>query len=312
MRPMMLAMPGSEGFAAELFGPLGCDRGSVNIHHFPDGETLVQIDNEVRGRDLVLVAQLDRPDDKFLALYFTASTARELGARRIGLVVPYLPYMRQDARFHPGEGVTSVHFARLLSQCCDWLVTVDPHLHRHHDLATLYAAPATVVHAAPAISRWISENVERPLLVGPDGESDQWVAEVAGAVACPYTVLDKQRHGDRDVEVALRMPSAVEDWKNRTPVLVDDIVSTAHTMIVAAALVRESGMPAPVCVAVHALFCGKAAEELRAAGVARICSCNTVVHDSNAISVSLLLVSAIEDFLHGGSGTGRRATAGGD
>jgi ribose-phosphate pyrophosphokinase len=84
-----------------------------------------------------------------LPLLFAADTARDLGARRIGLVAPYLAYMRQDIRFHAGEAVTSRTFAAILSRHLDWLVTVDPHLHRYHELSEIYRIPTQVVHAAP-------------------------------------------------------------------------------------------------------------------------------------------------------------------
>jgi ribose-phosphate pyrophosphokinase len=77
----------------------------------------------------VIRSALDHPDDKLLPLYLSACVARELGARRIVLVLPYLPYMRQDAVFQPGQR-RSRAISRLLSSCCDALVTVDPHLHR--------------------------------------------------------------------------------------------------------------------------------------------------------------------------------------
>src|SRR3546814_1718571 len=76
------------------------------------------------------LSSLDHPYAKVLPLLFAADTARDLGARRIVLVAPYLAYMRQDIRFHAGEAVTSRTFAAILSRHLDWLVTVDPHLHR--------------------------------------------------------------------------------------------------------------------------------------------------------------------------------------
>lgn len=78
-------------------------------------------------------------------------------------------------------------------------------------------------------------------------------------------------------------------WSGRTPVLVDDIVSTARTMAAAARHLRRAGAPPPVCVVVHALFAPGAAEELAAVGVSRIVSCNTVPHATNAIDVALLV-----------------------
>lgn len=121
--------------------------------------------------------------------------------------------MRQDRRFQPGEAVTSSAFARIISREVDWLVTVDPHLHRRSALSEIYSVPSTALHAAPLLASWIRENVERPLLVGPDSESAQWVAAVAETVGCPLVVLEKIRRGDRDVEVSVPQ---VERWTAHT------------------------------------------------------------------------------------------------
>ncbi|NVD72368.1 ribose-phosphate pyrophosphokinase [Duganella sp. BJB1802] len=294
MNAMLMALPGAEHFASHLRGHLGCDAGELLLHRFPDGETCPQMAPAVAERDLILVGAMDRPDHKIMDLYLSACVARELGARSVGLVAPYLPYMRQDAVFAPGQGVTARHFARLLSGCCDWMVTVDPHLHRFHSLSEIYTMRTEVVPAAPEISRWIAANVERPVLVGPDEESEQWVAQVAAGVGCPYTVLSKVRSGDR--EVAVSLPPA-DVLAGRTPVLVDDIVSTARTMIAAVEQLKAAACPPPVCVGVHALFADAAYAELKAAGAGRIVTCDTVCHVSNDIGMSATLAEAVARML---------------
>ncbi|MGE5649961.1 MAG: phosphoribosyltransferase family protein, partial [Bacillota bacterium] len=146
--------------------------------------------------------------------------------------------------------------------------------------------------AAPHIGEWIAANVEQPVIVGPDAESEQWAAKVAKSVGCPYAVLNKVRKGDSDVEVFAPENSA---WQGGTPVLVDDIASTAHTMIAAADKLKTAGLPPPVCIAVHPIFAGNAYEELSAAGVARVVSCNTIAHPSNGIDISEeVAVAAVE------------------
>lgn len=294
MAPLLIAMPGNETLAARLGQALSWEVGALQVRRFPDGEASLRYLSSPAGRDIVLVCTMDRPDEKFLALYLAASIARELGAARVGLVVPYLPYMRQDARFHDGEGITSAHFAKLVSTFCDCLVTVDPHLHRHHDLSEIYRIPTRVAHASPDISRWIMQNLEHPVVIGPDEESEQWVAEVAKAAGCPYTVLQKVRHGDREVDVSVPQPELL---RGMTPVLVDDIVSTARTMIAATAHLHAAGLAAPVCIGVHALFAGDAYAALQAAGVARIVSCNTVSHPTNAIDLSAAVAASVPALL---------------
>ncbi|GJJ03228.1 phosphoribosylpyrophosphate synthetase [Duganella rhizosphaerae] len=290
MTAMLMALPGAEQFAGHLRGQLGCEAGELLVHRFPDGESCPQLTPAVAGRDVILVAALNQPDHQIMAVYLCACVARELGARSVGLVAPYLPYMRQDASFAPGQGVTARHFARLLSGCFDWLVTVDPHLHRFHQLSEVYRIATEVAPAAPEIAAWIAARVERPVLVGPDEESEQWVGQVAAAAGCPYTVLRKVRSGDREVSVS---PPPATLLAGRTPVLVDDIISTARTMIAATQQLKAAGCAPPVCIGVHALFAGAAYAELEAAGAGRIVSCDTVPHASNEIGMSAPIAAAV-------------------
>ncbi|GAB4365473.1 MAG: ribose-phosphate pyrophosphokinase [Kiloniellaceae bacterium] len=296
MRPLLVALEAEEPLARPLAAAFDAEIAQMSRRQFPDGESYLRYDTSPAGRSVVLLSSLDRPDGKFLPLVFAAATARELGAASVGLVAPYLAYMRQDKRFHSGEAVTSTLFARLLSQEIGWLVTVDPHLHRHSSLAEIYSVPAVAVHAAPLLAAWIRSNVERPLLIGPDSESAQWVGAVAEAAAAPHVVLEKVRHGDLDVEVSVPQ---VERWRTHVPVLVDDIVSSGRTLIETVGHLQRAGMQPPVCVAVHGLFAGDAYQDLIAAGAVRIVTTNTVHHQSNAIDVASLLAGAVQDAMGG-------------
>jgi ribose-phosphate pyrophosphokinase len=292
MTPVLLHLPDDQAFAANLARALQAQASALALHRFPDGESLVRLDTDVAGRDVVMVASFCRPDEKTLPLLFAADAARELGASRVLLAAPYLAYLRQDKRFHPGEAVTSRSFAALLSAAFDGVVTVDPHLHRYHALSEIYRVPARAVQAAPSIATWIRRHVDRPLLIGPDSESSQWVAEVARGADAPFIVLEKTRHGDRDVEVSL--PDASR-WLDRQPVLLDDIISSARTMIEAVGSVRRVGLGAPWCIGVHALFATGAYEELLAAGPRGVVTCDTVPHVSNAIGVAQPVATALAE-----------------
>lgn len=300
MKPLLLAMPGNEHMADALEAALEMDRCPVTVRRFPDGESYIRIAGDVAGREAVLICSLDRPDEKLVPLFLLAGAARENGAHRVGLVAPYLAYMRQDRRFNAGEATSAKHVARWIGTQFDWLVTVDPHLHRIKNLVELYGIPSCVVPAAGVIAEWISRNVPKPLLVGPDEESAQWVADVAGRMGAPSVVLTKTRRGDRDVSVSVPQ---VERWKDYTPVLVDDIVSTARTMIETVRAVRECGLADPVCVAVHGIFATEALEELSAAGAAQVVSTDTVVHSTNLISLGRPLAAAIGGMVEAERGT---------
>jgi len=290
---LLLPLPGNEAMADSLAALLGAERGEVEIRAFPDGESYVRLRSDVGDRHVVLVCTLARPDDKFLRLSFAAAAARELGARSVGLVAPYLAYMRQDRQFKPGEAVTSRQFAALVSQSVDWLVTADPHLHRYKALDEIYRIPGLALHAGAPIGAWIKANVSRPFLIGPDEESRQWVAEVARACDADFAIFRKIRRGDQDVRIE---PPDLGQLGTRTPVLLDDVISSGGTILAALGVIRAATALAPVCIAVHGLFANGSDRKLEEAGV-RLVTTNSVPHASNAIDIAPLLAPAIAELL---------------
>jgi ribose-phosphate pyrophosphokinase len=298
--PLLIPMPGNEGFARALVDELAADLGQVELRTFPDGETYLRFLTDVAGRSIALVCTLAQPDNKMLPLIFAAATARELGADIVGLVAPYLGYMRQDRRLKPGEAVTSRQVALLLSNAFNWLVTVDPHLHRYSSLSEIYRIPTGVVHAAPLMSDWIKEHVQNPLIIGPDSESEQWVSAVAKAANAPFAVLDKVRHGDRDVRISL---NHLDNAESRTPVLVDDIISSGKTMLEAVRLLRARGTAAPVCIAVHGIFADESDRALVEAGASVITS-NSVPNSASAIDMAPAVAKKMREMWRSTNGPG--------
>ncbi|SEK23906.1 ribose-phosphate pyrophosphokinase [Maribacter orientalis] len=293
-KTIFFSLPGNEKLTAQLANKLHAEIGAANLRRFPDGESYIRILSDVKGKSVVLVCTLHEPDEKLLPLYFLSKTVKSLGAKKVCLVAPYLAYMRQDKIFNPGEAVTSTLFGKLISEFADGIITIDPHLHRIKSLSKVYHIPNKVIHAANAISKWIKENIKDPILIGPDAESAQWVSVVAKYADAPFTILTKIRHGDNDVEVSIPY---FEKYKDATPVLVDDIISTAHTMLETIGHLKKEGMKPAVCIGIHAVFSGNAYQELKDAEVAEIVTCNTIPHASNAIDLTYILAEEIKNLM---------------
>ena len=282
-------MPGNEQLANDLAGLTSGEVGKLELKHFPDGETYVRILSDVKGADVFVVCTLAHPDPQFLSLAFTAKELPFRGARRVQLIAPYLAYMRQDRIFHPGEALTSRLFAELLQQSFDRLITVDPHLHRHHNLDEVYDIPSTVVHAGSLLARWITMHVDQPVVIGPDSESAQWVETIASAAGAPWTVFQKERRGDRNVRVRA---SDLREFRGRVPVVVDDIVSSGVTMRRAIRILREHEFDAPHCLAIHALCTLGTARRIRDSSAGFLTS-NSVPNPDSAFDVAPLIASAL-------------------
>lgn len=292
MQPLFFNLDENNSLANTIAQLLDAETGQISLRQFPDKETYLRVLTPCKDRSVIIFSNLYQPDDKILRLLFLASTLRELGAIKIGLVTPYLAYMRQDKRFNPGECISSRPFAKLLSEQFDWLVTVDPHLHRYNSLDDIYTLQGRVVHAAPMIASWISENIEHPLLIGPDSESEQWVSHVAKLAEAPFQILSKIRRGDYDVVVSL---PEVEKWKRHTPVLVDDIISSGRTMIETVEHLYAEQLPKPVCIAVHGLFSDTAYQNLD--NLAQVVTCNSIIHPSNAIDLGKAIAEKVSQQL---------------
>ncbi len=282
----------ADALASKLSHTLSIEQGAIERRSFPDGEHYLRLLTDCSQRHVILCAHLDHPNAKLLELIFLAQAARDQGALKVGLVVPYLPYMRQDKAFQAGEVVTSRFFAQLLSSHFDWLVTVDPHLHRYKSLDEIYTLQSTVVEAAPVIANWIIDNVTKPLLIGPDSESEQWVAHVASLAGAPYQILNKTRYGDYEVAVS---PIDFSGFKQHTPVLVDDIISSGKTLQMTLAQLQQTALPKAICIAVHGLFAGDAYHLLQQQ--AEVLTCDSVPHPSNRITLAPALAEAVRAML---------------
>lgn len=300
-----MAFPGMSPLGERIAALSGAQTREINIHRFPDGESLVTLPGDLAGQDVAVLATLRDPDSLALPLRFAAETARELGARRVGLIAPYLAYMRQDRRFAGGQAVSAPMFARFLEESFDWLVTADPHLHRIHSLGDLFGIPVRLIETAPLLAGWIAANVPDAVLLGPDSESRQWVAEVARLAGRPFEVLEKRRSGDRSVAVSLPHSEALLAG---TPVILDDIASSGRTLIQATERLLAAGIRPPICVVIHAVFADQAYTDILSAGVVQVVTTDSIPHASNAISLAQVLADAAGD-LQAGDPPIKRAAA---
>jgi len=290
LKPLIFTHHASPNLVKKITQQVNGELAQSENHEFPDGESYVRIHNDCSSRNAIIIANLHQPNPKILPLIFLCETLKALGIESITLISPYLPYMRQDIQFKPGEGITSRFFAELLSTYIDKLITIDPHLHRYNSLDEIYSIPSTVIQAIPKIVSWIKTHIEQPLIVGPDSESEQWAALAADMIQCPYIILEKKRLGDKNVQVS--SPQAGQ-YKNRTPVLIDDIISTGRTMIKTAEALVKEGLSAPICIGVHAIFSDDAYEAMKQSAIQNIITCNTVPHQTNQIDLSELLAAEI-------------------
>ena len=271
---------------AEAAGmPVAC----IERHVFPDGETRLRLPPQLPPR-VVLLRSLHAPNTRLVELMLAARTARALGTAHLTLVAPYLGYMRQDMAFVPGEAVSQTIVGRFLADLFDAVITVDPHLHRVSSLQqAVPAQQALALTAAPLLADFVFGQSPNALLIGPDEESEQWISVAASRHGFEHAVCRKVRRGDRDVQVAL--PDV--PVKGRAVVLLDDVASSGHTLAQAARQLLQAGARRVDVAVTHALFSGDALQVVKAAGVDRVWSTDSIPHESNCIGLASVLAAAL-------------------
>ena len=287
---MILAFPDYLSQAQRLANRLNAPLAEINLHHFPDNESFIRLPPSL-PEHVIVCRSLNQPNDKLIELLLCAATARELGAKRLTLVAPYLCYMRQDFANQPGVAVSQRIIGKLLANLFDDVLTVDPHLHRISSLdQTIPIKNAISLSAADEIGRFLKQKLDYALLLGPDSESEQWVANIANKIGFDYCIAHKERRGDKQIEMTL--PDS--NFLDKTIVIIDDMASTGRTLGKATRLLQAAGGKDIYAVVTHPLFCDDAEIHILQAGVKTIWSTDSIDHPTSCIKLDELLAKAIK------------------
>ncbi len=262
---------------------LKASHSALIVGKFPDDEMSVRFNCPLEGRIIALVQSFyGSISDCILEVILAAKTARELGAKKIVLVALYFPYMRQDKRFHSGESISQNIIAGLIDRYFDAVLVLDPHLHRKGKLSDLFRINAQKLTANSLMADYIEEHIKNPVIIGPDEESFKWARAVAEMIGAESRILKKKRHSSYHVEVRLNKKI---DLSNKNAVIVDDIVSTGHTILETAKILRKLGAKKICCICVHGIFVNGALKKLKKANI-EVVSTNSIPNKMSKIDVS--------------------------
>jgi ribose-phosphate pyrophosphokinase len=286
---IILAFPDYLSQGQRLADCLDIKLAEIILHHFPDSESFVQLP-PVLPEHVVICRSLNQPNDKLIELLLCATTAKELGAKRLTLVAPYLSYMRQDFANQPGVAVSQRIIGNLLAGLFDDVITVDPHLHRISSLAqAIPIKNAISLSAADEIGRFLKRKLGDALLLGPDSESEQWVSHISKITGFDYAIAHKERFSDKQVEITL----PEHHYHNQPVVIIDDMASTGRTIGKTATLLQAKGCKDIYAAITHPLFCEDAEAYIRQSGVKSIWSTDSIDHPTSCIRLDRLLAEAI-------------------
>lgn len=255
-----------------IIAELGIEPGDIEIIDFSDGETFVQINENVRGADVFAVQSLCRPGNaNIMELLIMMDAFRRASAERITAVIPYFAYARQDRKVQPRVPITAKLLANLIVAAgADRIIAMDLHagqIQGFFDIPVdhLYAAPVLVQH-------YRQKQLKELVVVAPDVGSAKMARGFAKRLDASLAIIDKRRPSANVAEVV----NVVGEVSGRDCLIVDDMIDTGGTMAEATIALDKLGASNVYCCATHPLLSGPAIDRLRATPVREVAVTNTI------------------------------------
>jgi len=278
--------------AAKICKYLEIPPGRGRAELFPDGELIVRVEEDVRGRDCFIVQPTCHPvNAHIMELFIWIDTLRRASARRVTAVIPYFGYARQDRKDEGRTPITAKLVANLLERAgADRVVSVDFHAPQ---MQGFFDIPVDHLNAAPVFTKWFNSlNLANRVFVSPDVGNVKRAQIFANLLGGEICIIDKRRKSSTDT-VALHI---IGDVAGKNVLIVDDMITTGGTVTEACRILRENGVNEIYIAATHAVFAPPAIERLAAAHFTKLAVTDTIrVGDRcNALESRLVVLSVAE------------------
>ncbi len=249
--------------------------GQAMVSLFPDGETLVKVDDDVRGKDCFVVQSTCPPvNDNLMELLIFIDCLRRASAKRITAVIPYYGYARQDRKAVGRTPITAKLVANMLTTAgTNRVLTMNLHADQ---IQGFFDIPVDHLTAAPVLAKhFLDRKMKDRVLVSPDVGNIKFGSDFASRFGSELAVIDKRRlTGDSAVAVNI-----IGNVAGKNVMMFDDMITTAGTVCEAARLVREHGAAGVYVGATHGVFAGPAVQRLAATELSEIVVTDTVPVD---------------------------------
>jgi ribose-phosphate pyrophosphokinase len=277
---------------------LGISLGAARIIPFPDGELMIKLEADIRGRDVFIIQPTCSPvNESLMELLIFIDCARRASARKITAVLPYFGYARQDRKDEGRTPITAKLVANLITAAgADRMLTMDLHANQ---IQGFFDIPVDNLLAEPVLSQhYLSKNIDNLVLVSPDVGNVKRARVYAQRLGGELAVIDKRRISGDDVETG----HLIGDVKGKTVLMVDDMISTAGTICGSAVMCKDNGAERVFVGATHAVLCGQATERIRNAPIEELVVTDTIpisqekieaIGKMTVLSISALMGEAI-------------------
>ena len=292
--PLVVAGPTSTGLARSLALELKAEIVPVESKTFPDGESYLRFERDLRAEEVVIVqSSFPSQNRSLIELFLMLDSAKDLGAEQAIAVVPYFAYARQDKRFRSGEGISVKTIVKLIEASgADAFLTVDVH---KPDIMNLFHIPAMNLTAMPTIGKYLAAlNLKRPYVIAPDEGAINLAEAVAKVLNADYSFFRKHRDKASGVPTTELREIGVKD---RDAVIVDDIISMGGTVVNAVKMLKEEGANDIYVGCTHPLLLGEAKSRILSAGAKRILGTDSVAGEVSEIPIAPVLAESLRKLL---------------
>ena len=280
--------------AEKICANLGMPLGQAKVKNFSDGEIMVEIGENVRGRDTYVVQSTCSPtNNNLMELLIMMDALKRASAATITAVIPYYGYARQDRKVAPRTPITSKLVADLITKAgADRVVTIDLHAGQ---IQGFFNIPVDNLYAAPVILDHLKRRFthDRIVMVSPDAGGTERARAFAKRLECTLAIIDKRRTSPNVAEVM----HLVGDVRDKIAIILDDMIDTAGTLTQAARAVKEHGARTIYACATHGVFSGPAIDRINASDIEEVVITNTIPLGEKAALTSKIKVLSIAELL---------------
>lgn len=287
---MIIGGSASQKLAAKVARDLGENLIPIETRRFPDGERYIRVNGKV-PKEVVVIQSTGYPqDENLIELFLLLKNLKSMGVERTRVVIPYFGYGRQERRFKSGEAVSAVIIAELLEAAgASEIYSINLH---EKNIKEFFSIPVHEMSAMPLIANYIKENLDDPMVIGPDKGALGFAQEISNILNCECDYLEKVRISPEIVETK---PKNL-DVAGRNVVIIDDIISTGGTIVNATKMLKELGAEKVVVGCVHPILVEDALLKIFAAGVDDVFSTDTLRSDVSTVSVASLVAECLKKF----------------
>jgi ribose-phosphate pyrophosphokinase len=280
--------------AQKICDCLSVPLGSARVRCFSDGEVMVEIGENVRGRDVYVIQSTCAPtNDNLMELLVMTDALKRASAATITAVIPYYGYARQDRKAAPRTPITAKLVADLITTSgVDRVVTIDLHAGQ---IQGFFNIPVDNLYAAPVILTYLKDRFksDEVVMVTPDAGGTERARAFAKRLGCSLAVIDKRRTGPNVAEVM----HLIGDVREKIAIILDDMIDTAGTLTQAAKALKENGARTIIACATHGVLSGPAIERINNSDIEEIVLTDTIPLEDKAANTSKIRMLSVADLL---------------